>query len=358
MKIKKLCLLLLSVILVFAITGCGLFGPEKKTSTDAIDPPPDFDMVPIMDQDDLIVDEAASGERVGATGSLELSIYFVDGNGLVVPMGIQIPRSEGIAKETLRFMTKGGPVLSQIAGTSLEPVLPAGTEVIGMSINDGVAKIDFTKEFLNYQTKEHERQMIEAVVWTLTEFPTIESVHFMVEGHYIESMPVGGTSLEEPVSRTIGINLEVSGQANIGSPALTSHVMLYFQAVDESGKMYYVPVTRIIPRTENRLEAVIAETLRGPLQDNLYSATIPTTKINTINRTGTNLHVDFDDRLTTYGPGSHGEFTVIQSLILGLTEIQDIDAISITINGEKPVMAEEQSVEAMTRPQVINRIGL
>jgi germination protein M len=355
MKYRKLWLLL-AAILTFALAGCGLFGPDSKTSTEPIDPPPDFSLIPIMEQDDLIIDESANNFTVNEV--IEMSVYFVDEKGLVVPMGIQIPKAEGIAKETLRYMTKGGPVLNQIAGTNLEPVLPNGTKVLGLSINEGVAKVDFSKEFLNNETKDQEKRMIEAVVWTLTEFPTIESVQFVVEGYLLEAMPVGGMTLTEPVSRTLGINVEVSGQANIGSPALTSQVMLYFQAVDSVGSMYYVPVTRIIPRTDNQLEAVINETLKGPIHDYLYSAMIPTTKINTLDKRGSNLQIDFDDRLTTYGPGSDGEISVVQSLVLGLTELKDIEQVNITINGETPVFANEENVQPMTRPQVINRIGL
>lgn len=351
MNYKRLGLLFMAIVLTFALAGCGLFGPDKKTGTDPIDPPPDFNMEPIINQDNLITVESSSDV-------MEMSLYFVDGNGLVVPMGIQIPKVEGIAKETLRYMTKGGPVLPQITGTSLVPVIPSGTEVIGFAINEGIARVEFSKEFLNNETKEQEKQMIEAIVWTLTEFPTIDKVHFIVAGQFVDTMPVSGMPLAEPLSRTMGINIEVSGQANIGSPSLTSHVMLYFQAVDERGSMYYVPVTRIIPRTSNQLEAVIQETLKGPLHEYLYSAAIPTTKINVLDKRGSNLHVDFDDKLSTYGPGSMGEFSIIQSIVLGLTEIQDIENVKITINGEVPVLAEEQNVQPMTRPQVINKIGL
>ncbi len=359
MKNRKWLLVLLAGVLSFAITGCGLFGPEEKAGSNAIDPPPDLSEIPIMEQDDLIINEGAgAGDQFTVTDVVELPVYFVDNNNFVVPMGIQVPKKEGIAKETLRYMIKGGPVLSQIAGTDLEPVLPNGTEIIDMAINEGVARVNFTEEFLKYETKEQEKQIVEAVVWTLTEFPTIESVQFMVEGHLLDAMPVGGTSLTEPVSRSKGINIEVSGQASIGSPALTSQVMLYFQAIDSMGSMYYVPVTRIIPRTDDLVRAVVSETLQGPIQDQLYSAMLPTTKINKLDQQGKNLQIDFNDKLTTYGPGSQGELSVIQSLILGLTEMQDVENVSITINGEVPVSSSEENVQPMTRPQIINRIGL
>ena len=357
MKDRKVLLFVMTAILSFALVGCGLFGPEEKTGADEIDPPPDLSMIPIVEQDDLIVNEG-TGDSIVSNGVVELPVYFADSNGLVVPMGLQIPKVEGIAKEVLRYMTKGGPALTQIAGTDLEPVLPVGTEVIGLSIKDGVAKVEFTKEFLNYETKEQEKQMVEAVVWSLTEFPAIESVQFMVEGQYLDAMPVGGTPLTEPVSRTIGINVEVSGQANIGSPALTSQVTLYFQAIDSTGGTYFVPVTRIIPRVSEPLEAVISETLKGPMQANLFSATVPTTKVNSLSQTGSDLHVDFSDKLTTYGPGSQGELSVVQSLILGLTELPEIEKVNITINGETPVFSSDESVQPMTRPHLINKIGL
>ncbi|OEH84173.1 hypothetical protein BHU72_12255 [Desulfuribacillus stibiiarsenatis] len=355
MRNRKLWLLLMATVLTFSLVGCGLFGPEKEAGN-SIDPPPDLSMIPILEQGDLVTNE---GGTFTVSDIIELSVYFVDGNEMVVPMAIQIPKAEGIAKETLKYMTKGGPALTQIAGTNLVPVLPAGTQVLGMAINEGVARVNFSKEFLNYDTKAEERKMIEAVVWTLTEFPTIDSVQFMVEGQFLEAMPVGGTPLTEPVTRSMGINVEVSGQANISSPALTSQVTLYFQAVDSIGEMYFVPVTRVIPRNSNPLEAVVQETLKGPIHDFLFSATVPTTKINKLDKKGTTLHIDFDDKLTTYGPGSQGELSVMQSLLLGLTEGKDIEQVKITINGQVPVLADSPEAQpTMTRPQLINKVGL
>ena len=61
---------------------------------------------------------------------------------------------------------------------------------------DGTAVIDFSKEMKNY-AKEEERQIVESIAWTLTQFKEIKQVQFQINGEKLAKMPVGGTPLGE-----------------------------------------------------------------------------------------------------------------------------------------------------------------
>ncbi len=89
----------------------------------------------------------------------------------------------------------------------LGPLLPAGTTVLGLTIRQGVALVDLSKEFLNYNPT-HEQVVIYGLVYTLTEFPSILQVELLVEGKKPD-LP-GGMQLSERLSRKDGLNLEFS----------------------------------------------------------------------------------------------------------------------------------------------------
>ena len=48
----------------------------------------------------------------------------------------------------------------------------------------------------NY-AKEEERQIVESIAWTLTQFTEIKQVQFQINGEKLAKMPVGGTPLGE-----------------------------------------------------------------------------------------------------------------------------------------------------------------
>ena len=92
----------------------------------------------------------------------------------------------------------------------------------------------------NY-AKEEERQIVESIAWTLTQFTEIKQVQFQINGEKLAKMPVGGTPLGEGVSRANGINFDDEQVADVTN---TKPVTLYFMAQNNNKQQYYVPVTR------------------------------------------------------------------------------------------------------------------
>ncbi|MGQ0417976.1 2-oxo acid dehydrogenase subunit E2, partial [Bacillus sp. HC-TM] len=105
-------------------------------------------------------------------------------------------------------------------------VIPANTTMTLDLKKDGTAVIDFSKEMKNY-AKEEERQIVESIAWTLTQFTEIKQVQFQINGEKLAKMPVGGTPLGEGVSRANGINFDDEQVADVTN---TKPVTLYFMA--------------------------------------------------------------------------------------------------------------------------------
>ena len=68
--------------------------------------------------------------------------------------------------------------------------LPTGTEVRGVKIVDGLATVDFSREFqANFHGGDtQEAQTVNSVLLTLGQFPSIERVQILVEGKPIDAL--------------------------------------------------------------------------------------------------------------------------------------------------------------------------
>jgi len=168
----------------------------------------------------------------------ETILYFKDKQGLLVPVMRRLPWEEGIAKLALRNMIDSPELRESLSLTGLSPIIPAGTEILGMSINPdtGLCKVDFSRQVLNVESKEDEENLIDGVVYTLTEFPTIKEVQFLVEGKTISTF-THGTSASGTFKRE---NINLAG--NISESG--SKVLVYYKGENyEENFEYYVPVT-------------------------------------------------------------------------------------------------------------------
>src|SRR5699024_1071369 len=89
-----------------------------------------------------------------------------------------------------------------LSPTGLSPIIPVGTEIKGITVDEdtGLCKIDFTGEVLNYETEKEEENLINGVVYTLTEFPAINEVQVMIDGEVVPALK-HGTEVGGPLRR-------------------------------------------------------------------------------------------------------------------------------------------------------------
>lgn len=342
---KSTKLAMLFMIISLLLSGC-IFGPAQ---TKQIDPPPS-ELGTNTNTDNITPVTAMDPEN-----SMNVVMYFYDENKHVTPMTLPIPKAEAVATAALSYMVKGGP------GEALLPagftsILPEGTTVLGMNIkpDEKLAIVDFSKEFLNY-TAEVERDMLEAVTWTLTGFPTVDQVQFRVAGQDLEVMPVAKTPMDRPLSRAMGINLEAKNSVDLSR---TMAVTLYFQGTNAAGDYnYYVPVTRLIPKNEDIAKATIQELIFGPKNGSkLYSNLLPTTEILQVAITGDMIMADFNKELLSFGEGSVASADAVETIVLSLTENTGVEKVQIMVEGKTNLMAGERTLDQpVNRPIQINK---
>ncbi|OAJ74328.1 spore gernimation protein [Brevibacillus sp. SKDU10] len=338
----------LSAILM---TGCGLFGPSKETSAPIQTP-----SITGADPNPLQITEEQTGEETqeAVTQTTKRTVYLQDTNGFVVPVSLILPKAEGPAKQVLSYMVKGGPV-ETLKPQGFEALLPEGTKILGMSIKEGKATIEFSSEFKNYKAAD-EQKILDAITRSMTEFDTVKDIAIWVNGQPLSEMPANGTPISL-LNRQQGINTELVEGAH---PGRTSAVTIYFQSQLDDKRTYFVPVTRLIPETQDMSKAVVEELIKGPKEGSpLFSSLLRTTKVLGVEQQKDTVVVNLSNDILKYDKGKEANPEAMESLVLSLTENTGIKKVQVQVEGKPLTQAGSMKFDLpVSRPVQINAFEL
>ncbi|MDH7577400.1 MAG: GerMN domain-containing protein [Bacillota bacterium] len=129
-------------------------------------------------------------------------IYFTDNSGLyLVPVTIFLPDRDHSVAGVLKLLVAGPP-----AGSSLGPPVWPGTKVLRVEESNGIVTVDLSSEVLAYGGgSAQELALINALVFTLTEFPQVKGVQLLIEGKKRLFLPEG-TEVAQPLQRPRQLN--------------------------------------------------------------------------------------------------------------------------------------------------------
>jgi germination protein M len=331
------------VVSTVLLSGCGLFGTEVKKK---VDPPQKVSI------EDKQTSKETTSNKENPQATLKTELYLLDKNGYVVPQTLELPKTTSVAKQALDYLVTNGPV-TEMLPNDFKAVLPADTE-LSVDIKDGVATVNFSKEFKNYQPAD-ELKILQSITWTLTQFDTVKQVKLKMTGHELTEMPVNGTPISKVLSRAGGINLDT---ADINDITNTKPLTVYFIG-GEAGSYYYVPVTRRISNSvKDNVVAVVNELVKGPNgKSNLVSEFMPDAKLLGAPKleSGT-VTLNFNKNIY----GSFKEKVISQhlldALVLSLTEQKEIKKVAVTVDGKAGLVDEKgkKLTEPVTRPEKVN----
>ncbi|PWU68255.1 GerMN domain-containing protein [Gracilibacillus dipsosauri] len=355
---KVVGLLLLSLLF---LSGCGVFKGEQ--TLEQIDSPPedaqftdDLENAPEESEDtgdgteeggeEGIVEDDNEGqtedEESSTTGeSVSRMLYLIDQNGLVVPHEVELPTpaSKEVAKQVLEYLVKDGPVSSMLP-TGFQAVLPAGTEILSLNLEEGTLIVDVSEEFKNYEA-ENEAKILEAMTYTLTQFENVENVQLRIDGQALSEMPVNGTPIENGYSRANGINVhQAAGVDFMESKATT----LYFPMQGEES-VYFVPITQHVETTgDNAYQNIVQALLDGPGFDlplTPYMNTGSALTAEPVMKDGV-LSLTFNENILSNSEKSVIADEVMKSIVLTLTEQEGINAVEVMVENHEQVFNEKE----------------
>jgi hypothetical protein len=118
--------------------------------------------------------------------------------GLVPTLRV-VPKTSGVARAAMEALLDSASIRDAYA--QLSTAIPAGTKLLDISIKNGVATVDLSREFASGGGSASSLLRLGQVVYTLTQFSTVRSVLFQVEGQTVTTFGPEGIVLEGPQAR-------------------------------------------------------------------------------------------------------------------------------------------------------------
>jgi germination protein M len=174
-------LALLAGVLGFALVGCGSeqavsLGKPGTTKT------------------------TTAPEQTGTQSSqLSLEVWFARDNGLVAVRRAH-PPTQLVATAAVNALLAGPSAAERSAG--LTSAVPGGTRLLGIAIRGGLATVDLTSEYQSGGGALSMQTRLGQVVYTLTQFPTVQKVRFRLDGSPVNVFSSEGIVLDHPVGRS------------------------------------------------------------------------------------------------------------------------------------------------------------
>lgn len=180
-------------------------------------------------------------------------IFLMDRNSYVALTSAPVMEKdiEKRARELIKILTVGG--MDSKVPSGFSAILPPDTEVLSITYDHDVLKVNFSKDLLEID-KKLEEKMIEALVYTLTSIDKVEKIILYVEGDILTKLPKTKINLPSTLDRTFGINKEF----NLTSTKdITDVTVYYINQINDN--YYYVPVTKYLNDNREKIDIIIEE---------------------------------------------------------------------------------------------------
>jgi germination protein M len=125
---------------------------------------------------------------------------FTDDSGLA-PVLREIPHTPAVGSAAMSELLKGPNDDEMGARPAMYTAIPDGTRFLGLTIKDGVATVDLSREFESGGGSASVIGRLAQVVYTLTQFPTVKGVKFELDGEPVGAFSGEGVILEDAVDR-------------------------------------------------------------------------------------------------------------------------------------------------------------
>ena len=140
---------------------------------------------------------AAPSTTTTPAGEHEVRAYFLR-DEKVGPVARPVS-GDAVAAGALDGLFEGPSAEEQEIG--LSTAIPAGTELLGVDIDDRIATVDLSSEFGSGGGSLSMMARVAQVVFTVTQFPTVDAVDFEIEGEPVTALGGEGLLIEDPQTR-------------------------------------------------------------------------------------------------------------------------------------------------------------
>ena len=135
--------------------------------------------------------------------TLEICFLQIDNNGNVVRKMVKrsVPKGDSPLTTAINLLLEG-PDISNKVESKLSTLIPKNSKLLSARVKDGIAYLNFNEdfEFTTYGVEGSIHQL-EQIVYTATNFSTVDKVQFLIEGKKREYLGSEGQWIGTPLSR-------------------------------------------------------------------------------------------------------------------------------------------------------------
>lgn len=132
-------------------------------------------------------------EKPKAKTNLSLCFISIDPHGSINPKVVtrSVNKTDSPLAEAIRLIIAGPDTMAPTE-KDLMSLIPPNSKLIGASVKDGVATLNFNEDFsINTNGEEGFKAQLMQVVYTATSFSTVKSVQFLIEGEKVDFLGQG-----------------------------------------------------------------------------------------------------------------------------------------------------------------------
>ena len=134
---------------------------------------------------------------------LQLCFTVIDADGSVVRKMIKrsVPKNDSPLTTAINLLL-AGPDYSNAAERNLTSFIPKGTKLLGARVSNGVAYLNFSDNFeFNQEGTVGQINQLMQIVYTATNFSTVSSVQFLINGQKKQFLGEEGIRIDSPLNK-------------------------------------------------------------------------------------------------------------------------------------------------------------
>lgn len=231
--------------------------------------------------------------------------------------------------DSISVLIKDGANESKVPN-GFQAIIPSDTKIISSSFENGIYKINFSKELLDVK-EDMEEKIVEAIVFTATSNKNVKQVIIYIDGDTLTYLPKSKTYIPATLDRSFGINKTF----HISSTDHIKSVIVYFLK-EYNQEEYYVPVTKYVNDQREKVKIIIDELSSSQVYDsNLMSYLDSNVKLEAATVEDDVLHLNFNQNIMSSLDDEPILEEVIYTIALSIQDNYDVSQVSFEVENQE-----------------------
>lgn len=263
-------------------------------------------------------------------------IYLLDDNELLVETTISVVDDGSIVNKIKNLIKNLSDASEEIIPNGLNSVMPSEIELLDVTVDENIANLNFSEEFLNLKGKKLIR-LIEAISFTILNLDEINGVGIYVDGTNISEL------VEENIPYTITKDFGINKRYNINKTEnIVKYVVYYYEKIEDN--VYYVPVTKYINSSDDKINIIIEDLSSSYIyQPNLISIVSEELELIDYEISSDEMTLNFNNSIFLNSDGVKEE--VVYPMVNTIFSNYDVESVVLEVNGEEILKKTTKIVE-------------